>query len=199
MKAEDLTYIPCDPRTCVTKRRPDLEGEPNASLVAFKAVYRLPVCDCISKDTVREALTLLESVRKKHIQRKSTLNPPRSPSDPLPPFRTWSLGFEDEEGKVTAEQMKRVIHFCFHPDPKINPDRWYAARGFSRDLVKRMWRRMVDLVPDTYNPKEHRWNTEREPGPDPDCLMCGGKGSKTMRKLDSIHYHYWPCPCTGEK
>ena len=108
-------------------------------------------------------------------------------------WETWDRDIADDQGTIEAARLRRGIHYSFHPDPEVQPYRYFAAHGLSVGIVERLARKIVEDVPQDYNPVDHPW------WPDPSlrdgmrgCPMCNGNGSRTeqlprWREVD--------CPC----
>jgi hypothetical protein len=122
--------------------------------------------------------------------------PPPKPRKPVL-WETWDQDITDEQGTIRAARLRYGMHFSFHPDPEVQPYRYFAARGLSVGIVKQWARKIVEDVPQDYDPRKHPW------WPDPTlrygmsgCPMCKGNGSR-MEQLP--RWREIDCPCRGAR
>ena len=115
-----------------------------------------------------------------------------------PHYKLWTGDWTDDEGTLTQNEIRRAIHYLWHPDPEVCKDLWprQAAGQFNIGFIKRYGvRKLVERIPADYNPNEHRWsaykpllNPERKC---PQCRGAGGWGVPIPGRTDKWEV----CPC----
>ncbi len=123
-------------------------------------------------------------------------SPPPKPRRPVL-WETWDRDVEDAQGTIKAARLRYGMHFSFHPDPDVQPFRMFAVRGLSVGVVKQFARKIVEDVPQGYDPRKHPWWPDRTlrygmGG----CPMCKGNGSR-MEQLPK--WREIDCPCKAAR